>query len=150
MKIRKALHDDLNAWVALRHSLWPNHGVDELKRGARQILESDTEECFLAIDASDKVAGFIEGAVHPSPAGPYCHVEGWYVLPECRRQGYGKKLMGELELWSLHQAIVMLTSDTDPAYSISPVAHEGCGFRQIHELKIFLKELPQENVPDKG
>jgi aminoglycoside 6'-N-acetyltransferase I len=107
------------------------------------MLESHEEVCFAVTDESSQVVGFIEGAVHPGPKGPYGHVEGWYVRPEFRKQRYGKELIGRFELWCLHRAICLLTSDTTASHPISAAAHAGCGFRQIHELKIFIKELQQ-------
>jgi aminoglycoside 6'-N-acetyltransferase I len=99
--------------------------------------------CFVVTDESSKAVGFIEGAVHPGPRGPYGHVEGWYVIPEFQKRGYGKELMGQLEQWCLHRAICLLTSDTTASYPISPAAHAQCGFREIHEFKVFMKELQQ-------
>ncbi len=143
MIIRKPEQSDLKAWVTLRHALWPKHEIEALAAGARTMLESDVEVCFLATDESSRVLGFIEGAIHSAPSGPYGHVEGWYVVPEFRKQGCGKELMGQFEQWCLHSAICLLTSDTTASYPLSPSAHEGCGFRQIHECKIFMKTLQE-------
>jgi aminoglycoside 6'-N-acetyltransferase I len=141
MNFRTAQEADLANWIALRHALWPDHTLDVLSAEARAVLASQSEVCFLAVDDQAGTVGFLEGAVHPGPKGPYGHVEGWYVEPEFRRQGIGRELVGRFELWCLHRAICLLTSDTDAPYTLSPQAHAGCGFRQIAELKIFLKEL---------
>ena len=144
MNTREAQQDDLNDWVGLRHSLWPKHNVDALSKEARDVLGSKDEVCFLLIHPSQGAVGFVEACVHPSPRGPYCHVEGWYVMPEFRGQGHGKELIGCVEQWSLHRSIVLLTSDTEADYPLSPYAHARSGFKKIHELMIFAKELQQD------
>jgi aminoglycoside 6'-N-acetyltransferase I len=141
MKTRTAQEEDLQVWVTLRQALWPEASLDALQAEARALLAADDEICFLGVDEEAHLVGFLEGAIHPSSSGPYGHVEGWYVRPECRRQGYGKALMGQFEQWCLHRAIGLLTSDTTASYPLSPQAHAGCGLRLVHELKIFLKEL---------
>jgi len=113
------------------------------------MLALENEVCFLVTDEANQVVGFLEGAVHHGPDGPYGHVEGWYVRPEYRQQGYGKRLIGQFEQWCLHRSICLLTSDTVSSYPISPAAHSGCGFTQIHELKIFMKKLQPEG-PGEG
>jgi aminoglycoside 6'-N-acetyltransferase I len=147
MEIQQARSDDLEAWVALRHALWPTYQLEDLRAEAHGILASDDEVCFLAIEDDERIVGFVEGAVHPGPGGPYGHVEGWFLVPEFRQRGHGRRLVGELEHWCLHRAIYLLTSDTTSSYPISPAAHAGCGLRQIHEFKIFLKQLRQPPLP---
>jgi len=148
MDTRRAIEADLDPWVGLRHALWVDSDRGELLEEARSILESEDEECFLLTHPTKGVVGFVEATVHSSPDGPYCHVEGWYVSPEFRRIGHGKDLMDCVEQWSLHRAIYLLTSDTEADYPLSPGAHTKAGFKKIHELMIFAKELeePPERI----
>jgi len=148
LKIREAIASDLEQWVVLRRALWPTHAIEDLAAEAEAMLESRDEVCFLATTESLEIVGLLEGAIYAGPAGPYGHVEGWYIVPEVRRRGYGKELVGRFEQWCLHRAICLLTSDTDPTYAISPAAHAGCGFRQIAELKIFMMELQSPESGD--
>jgi aminoglycoside 6'-N-acetyltransferase I len=148
MKTRKARESDLDVWVALRYALWPDCTLESLRKEARDILASPDEACFLLIEPDGEAVGFVEGAVHPGPNGPYAHVEGWYVVPEHRGKGHGRGLIGEVEQWSLHRGICHLTSDTTPDYPLSPAAHARAGFKTIKEMIIFLKELePEERNP---
>jgi GNAT superfamily N-acetyltransferase len=128
MKTRNPQQSDLSVWVNLRHALWPDHDIRDLEAEAKALLESATAVCFLAVDDSSQPVGFIEGEIHSAPAGPYGHVEGWYVVPERRGQGYGRELMGQFEQWCLHRAICLLTSDTTASYPLSP-AVTGSNFR---------------------
>ena len=141
MTTREAQTSDLEAWVRLRHALWPNSALEALSDEARSILSSSHAVCFLVVHPSQGVVGFAEAALYRSPNGPYCHVEGWYVTPDFRGRGHGKALIGCIEQWSLHRSIRLLTSDTDANYPLSPDAHARAGFTKIHELVIFAKEL---------
>jgi len=141
MRIRQAEEGGLDAWVALRCALWPESSEDALRREARSVLRSADQVCFLLTQPGGSPAGFVEAAIHSGPEGPYGHVEAWYVMPECRRKGHGRALIGAVEQWCLHRTICRLTSDTTPDYPLSPAAHARAGFRKIHELTIFMKEL---------
>lgn len=141
MEICRAERGDLDAWVKLRHALWPDARPETLLAEANSSLSSPDEICLLLIHPASGPVGFVEGAVHSGPDEPYAHVEGWYVMPEFRRQGHGQELVGHLEQWCLHRAICLLTSDTTPEYPISPRAHARCGFRTLAQLTIFVKEL---------
>jgi aminoglycoside 6'-N-acetyltransferase I len=144
VKIRKAEEADLEGWAALRRALWPGYAEDALLDEERAMLASPDEVCFLLVDPEGRAVGFAEAAIHPGPNGPYAHVEGWYVAPEFRGQGYGRALIQQVGSWCLHRAICLLTSDTDAAsYPLSPDAHARAGFRKLHDLTIFIKELEQ-------
>ena len=141
MDVRKATEDDIDAWVEMRHELWPHHGLVELMGDSREILESPDQVCFLLIHPDSGYAGFIEGQLYSDSDKPYVHVEGWYVRPEFRGFGWGRKLVSSLKQWSLHRGITIMTSDTSPDYPLSPDAHARSGFHVLAEMTIFVKEL---------
>lgn len=141
MDFHEAAPEQIEAWTDLRHALWPDHERTEIRAEADRILESSDQTCFLASRPDGEVIGFIECALYMGPKGPYAHVEGWYVKPEHRRQGIGRELMSQVEQWSLHRSICILTSDTESKYPLSPGAHARSGFRQLHQLTIFIHDL---------
>ncbi len=141
MKTRKAKKNDLDAWVKLRYTLWPESTPDALLAEAKSILTSLNDVCFLLFSPSEDLEGFIESSIYSGTEGPYAHVEGWYVSPKFRGQGLGKKLIEEIEQWCLHRTISILTSDTTANYPLSPDAHASSGFKKVHEFSIFIKEL---------
>jgi len=140
MEIREAGAADLDAWAALRHALWPECPLVTAREEAVAIVASPDEVCFLLLDGTASI-GFVEGQVYAGPQGPYAHVEGWYVEPARRGEGYGQELIGALEQWCLHRAVYRLTSDTTQDYPLSPAAHARSGFRVVHRFTIFMKDL---------
>ncbi|MBL9152080.1 MAG: GNAT family N-acetyltransferase [Verrucomicrobiales bacterium] len=134
---------DLDPWLALRALLWPNDGPDALAEDAARTLADAHQAGFLARDGEGRPIGFIEVAIYRDvhSQNPRGHIEAWFVVPDRRGEGLGAALLAHAEQWCLHRAITLLTSDTHDGYPLSPVAHEGRGFRKLAELQIFVKEL---------
>lgn len=141
LEIREATKDDLPDWARLRLELWPDNTIETLTIEAQESLESKNAVCFFCLDQNGQAQGFIEAAIYHNDEKPYCHVEGWYLRPEYRRKGIGGELMDHVEQWALHRSISILTSDTDEGFPISPKAHAKAGFKTIHTMTIFLKEI---------
>ena len=141
MQIEEVSPETFDAWVTLRFALWPDSTRAALTAEAEAILEAPDQVGFIALDNARHAIGFIEGALHAGLQGLYGHVEGWYVVSERQKQGCGHALMNALEQWCLHRSIGLLTSDTEAGYPSSPPAHLGCGFRVLHELTVFAKDL---------
>ena len=141
MEIRKLREDDIDQWAGLRSDLWPDHRYEDLVADSTCFLTSEDMVCFVLEHPERGLAGFIEAALYPVPDRPYVHIEGWYVKPEFRGMGYGKRLVSHIKEWSIHRGIEVLTSDTTPDYPLSPAAHTRSGFRVLAEMTIFLKEL---------
>lgn len=145
MKIFEASEADIEAWLELRQDLWPGPDEEHLTE-MRDILSSDSQIAFLMADPENKAIGLIEGAVYLKSPQPYGYVEGWFILPEYRRQGLGGQLLGRLEEWILHQGIALSLSDTIPEeYPLSPKAHAKYGYRKFRTMQIFIKELEEKD-----
>lgn len=139
MNIRRAEEIDLKTWISLRQKLWPYHSLEELEADSRRILAESNQICFLLMEESVGASGFIEAAIYTCEFQVYCHVEGWYVEPQFRREGFGRELLKEVEHWALHKAIPILTSDTNDKYPASPAAHIRAGFRELQPIRVFVK-----------
>ncbi|HNT78813.1 MAG TPA: GNAT family N-acetyltransferase [Anaerolineae bacterium] len=146
MNILKAseIHD--NAWLQLRKLLWPDTPDATHMQEMFDIISSDTTIAFLMFTPENEPVGFIEGALYRNPPRNYGYIEGWFVLPDYRKQGLGGQLLEVLELWFLHHNIDLSLSDTIPLeYPLSPEAHAKYGYREHETLQIFIKELDPGN-----
>ena len=88
MQLVEATQDHLPSWLALRRQLWPEpdqHHLPEMQ----EILASPSMIAFLLFDDDEQPIGFIEGSLYLTASWKYGYVEGWYVIPSRRGQGWG-------------------------------------------------------------
>jgi aminoglycoside 6'-N-acetyltransferase I len=142
MMILKASEKHFDAWLHLRKLLWPDSSDEVQKQEMHAIISSDNTVAFLLFALDDEPVGFIEGALYQNAPRDYGYIEGWFVLPPYRKQGFGGQLLGVLEEWFLHNNIALSLSDTIPLeYPLSLKAHAKYGYRELRTLQIFIKEL---------
>lgn len=145
--VRPVNKSDAQSWTQMRHELWPDAEPDELQSHVEAFLGGRSPfiaAAFIAFD-NDVYVGFIELNVRPYAEGcessPVPHVEGWYVVPNARRTGVGRKLVAAAEEWALGRGFTELTSDTTEAYPLSLRAHLANGFEEVERLIAFRKKL---------
>jgi len=95
-------------------------------------LDEGNEEwkCFLA-KVEDALVGFIIGCIEIDEAlllNKTGHVEDWFVQPDMRGTGVGKKLYQRLEQWFSEQGCQQLRSEIWQGNDLSLKAHEKAGF----------------------
>ncbi len=141
MKIIEADSLRLEEWIAVRTRLWDD-SRDMHVAEIQEILDSEFATAYLLLDEAQSTVGFIEGAVYQRKGQGYGYIEGWYVAPEYRGQGYGRQLLNTVEQWILHQSISQVLSDTIPAeYPLSRKAHADNGFKEWFNIQVFMKTL---------
>jgi aminoglycoside 6'-N-acetyltransferase I len=74
-------------------------------------------------------------------SGRIAYLEGWFVVPEARRQGVGRALMRAVEDWGRAQGCVELASDTTSDNVASMDAHRALGFEDVGMIRCFRKDL---------
>lgn len=91
------------------------------------------------------MVGFLEIRLRDCAEGasssPVAFIEGWFVLPEHRRQGLGKALVQAAENWAASRGCIEIASDTQIDNRVSIAAHERLGYKQVEQLVCFLKRL---------
>ena len=143
--IRALLPADAAAWQHLRTQLWPAYTPQLHAREMATILaDSDNQAVFVA-DAGSRLVGFVEASLHPHAIGcehaPVGYVEGWYVAPELRRTGIGRRLLAAAEAWALARGCREMASDAHPHNGVSQAAHRAAGYAAVDMLVHFRKPL---------
>jgi aminoglycoside 6'-N-acetyltransferase I len=69
------------------------------------------------------------------------YLEGWYVVPDARRQGVGRALMAAAETWGRSQGCTEFGSDALLDNDVSEAAHLALGFEETVQLRCFRKLL---------
>ena len=130
--VREVDPADLADWIDLRALLWPDEPdvraeVEHFFRD--RLIAAIPHQVFIATstDAPAPIA-FAECSLH-GPPNPHAHLEGWYVRPEWRRRGIGRRLIAAAATWACRNGCHHLTSDTTAPYvRLSVPAHLACGF----------------------
>jgi aminoglycoside 6'-N-acetyltransferase I len=144
---RFARPEDAAAWCRLRHALWPDESDEHQKEvagffaGDRRFLQA----VIVAEDDRSEIVGFAELSLRPYAEGcgssPVGFLEGWYVVPEMRRQGVGGALVRAGEAWARDQGCTELASDTEVENTVSAAAHGALGFEEVVMIRCFRKQL---------
>ena len=152
MVIRPLSQGDRGEWARLRQALWPDDLAAHLQMVDRWLAGDPTD--VVAVFGLDRqngqLGGFVElnirNYAEGSEATQVPYVEGWYVDPDLRGQGYGKQLMQAAERWAIAQGFGELASDTEIDNEHSIAAHWALGFEETDRIVCFLKKLDGPNL----
>lgn len=148
MLIRIATAADLEGWVELRASLWPDGAIDAHRNEVRAALASDDDDkvALLAVDDAGRICGFAEAAlrydyVNGCETSPVAFLEGICIRPEHRGRGVGRRLCSAVEAWGRDRGCSELASDALLANSASHAFHGAIGFEETERVVYFRKAL---------
>jgi aminoglycoside 6'-N-acetyltransferase I len=147
MRIRLIGPDDVATWCTMRHALWPDAAEPDLIREAQAYFDgaSSLQAVFLGETASGEPLGMLELSLRSVAEGcrttPVPYVEGWYVVPEARRGGMGRRLMAAAEQWARERGYAEIASDAVIDNHVSERAHLALGFAEVERAIHFRKDL---------
>lgn len=131
-------------WLKLRSKLWPKEDRTGLRRDMSNILASRREAAILA-QVDGEIVGFVDLRLRDYAEGattsPVGYIEGWYVLPQFRKQGVGKLLVKAGEAWAKRKGAREMGSDTWLENTRSHTAHKRLGYTEVERLVVFYKKL---------
>lgn len=147
MQIRPASPHDAAAWCRMREALWPSatdqheREINEFFAGAR----TEPQAVLIALDDAGDAVGFAELSIRPFAeecySGRVAYLDGLYVVPDARRQGIARALVGASEGWGRSAGCVELASDTELTNDVSAAAHLALGFVEVGRSICFRKDL---------
>ena len=132
----------------MRHALWPEEGTSYHETEVQKYFAGRLRmplEVLLAANDSGAVLGFVELSIRSYAEGcetdRIAYLEGWYVVPEARRQGVGRALVQAAERWAVAQGCVEFGSDALLDNVVSAEAHRALGFTEVERIRCFRKLL---------
>jgi aminoglycoside 6'-N-acetyltransferase I len=138
---------DAATWLRLREALWPDDGGShaiEIEQYFAGTLRMPLE-VLLAVDDRGAAVGFAELSIRAyaedCTTDRVAYLEGWYVVPDARRQGIGRALMAAAETWGRSQGCTEFGSDALLDNDVSEAAHLALGFEETVQLRCFRKLL---------
>ena len=152
--VRAVRKDDAEVWRRMRVALWPDGGQSH----AREIEEFFAGtlhmplEVLLALDEGGAGLGFAELSIRPYAedcvTDRVAYLEGWYVVPDARRQGIGRALVSAAEEWARGQGCTEFGSDALLDNEVSAAAHHALGFVETVQIRCFRKALEPRKPAD--
>jgi len=143
--IRLATLADQDEWLRMRHDLWPDVEMDDLRREMERILADPQTPVFVMERPDGRLGGFIETGTRKYADGcetsPVGYIEGWLVDEDLRGQGVGKALVVAAENWARAQGLREMASDTWLENDVSIAAHLKMGYEEMERLIHFAKTL---------
>ncbi|MCM2473052.1 GNAT family N-acetyltransferase [Rhizobium sp. CG5] len=147
MRVEPAGIDQLEAWTALRHLLWPQTSLADHRVEIRATLdEPDRLAAFVCHGEAGEVIGLAEASlrtdyVNGCETSPVAFLEGIVVSPQFRGQGVAAGLVAAVIEWARHKGVQELASDADLGNSASHAMHRALGFEETQRVVYFRKRL---------
>jgi aminoglycoside 6'-N-acetyltransferase I len=145
-RVRPVKENDFPEWFRLRKLLWDESGDEEHRAEMMDIYEhTETQLVLLAETDNGRLVGFLEASIRPFVED--CHsdhvgyLEGWFVLPEFRKQGIGKILVQKAENWARQKGCEEMASDAEVGNDTSLHAHLKLGYEETSRLIHLRKDL---------
>ena len=146
--VRPVERRDAGAWLHLRHALWPDGSEGEHGQEIEEFLSGRAREPLAVLVAEDETGrqvGIAELSIRPCAEGcrtnRVAYLEGWFVMPEARRQGVGRALVEAAEKWARANGCKEFASDTQPENTLGIAAHRAIGFTDVGRIQCYRKEL---------
>jgi len=152
--IRTAEPMDVDQLARLRAALWPDESPALLRAEAARFLTqlrrgpgAMPEVVFVAAtqDPAPALVGFAEVSrrfyAEGCESSPVGFLEGWYVVPERRREGIGRALVAAAEDWARQLGCTEFASDALAENTDTAAAHRALGFEEVEIIRCFRKEL---------
>ena len=145
-RIRPLRESDLNDWFRLRKLLWDATGDEDHKSEMLDIIDHpDSEHVLFAETYDGQLVGFLEASIRPyvedCVTDNVGYLEGWFVLPEYRQKGIGRKLVEAAEQWARGRGCTEMASDAEIGNQLSLAAHLNLGYAETSRLVHLRKEL---------
>ena len=134
-------------WQALRAALWPDGSAAEhLAEMGEFLAQPGRYVQFVAYDMSRRPVGLAEAAlrhdyVNGTQGSPVAFLEGLYVVPDRRRLGVARRLVGAVQAWACALGCRELASDAALDNAASHAVHRALGFEETERVVYFCKTL---------
>ncbi len=147
MQIRLLRPDELEVWLTLRERLWPDSPRGDLAGEQQEIVANPERNGVLVAALQDTLVGFAEVSLRDWAEGcetrPVGYLEGWYVEPEHRRSGVGRRLVEAAENWARERGCTEMGSDAELWNTVSHAAHRAIGFGEVCRTVAFSKKIAE-------
>ncbi len=145
MRVRAIQSGDRDEWRRMRTALWPDDHTAEVERFFAGERHPSCLEVLVAERENGRLGGFLEAGERSYAEGclttPVAYVEGWYVDPDLRGHGIGRRLIEAVEAWAADRGHTEIASDAALDNDSSIDAHRALGFAEVGRAVNFRKTI---------
>ncbi len=152
MDIRPVQASAAAEWLRMRMALWPDSTAEKEASEIEHFLVIPPlpilpmlHAAYVCSRADGSLCGLAEVSIQPNAIGcttsDVGYLEAWYVDPDVRQQGIGRRLAEIAEAWTRAQGCQEMASDTDATYPLSPHAHAQLGYEETSTPMHYRKWL---------
>lgn len=143
--IRKAISGDERILAEMAVRMWDSHTACELEKEFTETLKDEKTAFFIKYVNHNHVGfaqcglrcDYVEGT-ETSPVG---YLEGIFVLPDYRNNGYAKELLSACEMWAKRMGCTEFASDCELDNIGSFKFHLAMGFDEANRIICFTKKI---------
>ncbi|MDB4880320.1 MAG: sortase-like acyltransferase [Gemmatimonadetes bacterium] len=143
--VRACEEGDWPEWLRMSRALFPGASVEDDEHEMRAFRARDDAEVFVVVRPNGLLGGYVEVDTRPSADGcatsPVGYIEAWYVDPDLRRMGFGRRLLAAAEGWARARGYREMASDTLLDNELSHLAHRRAGYAEVDRVVQFRKDL---------
>ena len=133
----------------MRVELYSGCPPEEIDDWFERAADDGTHLVGVAVLVADRgdgsLAGFVEIGSRNYAQGcestPVAFLEGWYVDPDVRFRGLGRRLVEAAERWAAANGFQEIASDTGLDNATSLEAHLALGYEEVERQICFRKRL---------
>lgn len=129
----------------MSRELLPGVSVEDDEEEMRAFRARADAEVFVVERPTGALAGYVEVGARPYADGcstsPVAYVESWYVDPDVRRCGHGRRLLEAAEAWARAHGCREMASDALLDNDVSHRAHQRSGYAIVDRVVQFRKDL---------
>jgi aminoglycoside 6'-N-acetyltransferase I len=145
--IERCTSVEQTGWLRLRSQLWLQSPENAL-REEMDLLVAHPEKYvqFISYSQDRQPLGLVEASlrtdfVNGTTSSPVAFLEGLYVVPDARRKGIGRNLVGAVVSWGLAAGCTELASDALIENELSHTVHRALGFAETERVVYFRRSL---------
>ena len=151
MQIRRYQPQDWDELYRLTQALFPGTESEEEAAELRSSLSRPDTAVFVLDRENGKLAGYVEAGersiVDGCVTSPVGYIEAWYVDPDVRRTGHGRRLLEAAEQWARERGHTEMGSDAILENDVSHAAHRASGYVETGRVINYRKELGPSPSP---
>ncbi|HJU88002.1 MAG TPA: GNAT family N-acetyltransferase [Gemmatimonadaceae bacterium] len=145
MHVRRYGDGDWAEWLRMSRELFPGDSIDADEWEMRQTLARSDAAVFVLERPNGGLAGYVEVGARPWAEGcttsPVGYIEAWYVDPDSRQGGHGRRLLLAAEEWARARGYREMGSDALLENEVSYHAHLRSGYAEVERVVQFRKTL---------